>query len=181
MPTQVLKPAPGFLGMLDAQQMGRNPSRVTDEVLPNVDMLPFWMAQRHTIDTIIGANVIAPSGVATVGVLTVPDGEAWIPLRASVRGVVESLNAAYGLQLSTSFPARQSPQSASSNTSILATSPSFSTTVVDDQPVSLEYTWHRAEVRTAGSRFTGLLLYVNATGTTFNSNRFVLEYLAFPA
>jgi len=167
--------------MLDAQQMGRNPSLVTDEVLPSVDMLPFWMALRTTIDVITGPNVLAPAGSTTIGQFIVPENEVWIPLSLSVRGIVETINQAVNLRVQTSVPARQSPQSNQNTVHVLAHSPPGQTSLTDDWEASLTYTWKRAIVAIAGRRFTGSVANLAAGATTFNTTRASLEYLAFPA
>lgn len=180
MPTQVLKPAPGFLGMVDAQQMGRNPALITDEVLPSVDMLPFWMSQRGTMDVIIGPNVLAAATPTTIGTLIVPEGEVWIPLSASVRGTVNNINSTFGLRIQTSIPARQSPQSANNQVHYLLNSFPSATTLVANQEISLEYSWQQRVVWLPGRRVAGSITYL-AAGATFSSTRFSFEYLAFPA
>lgn len=79
MPTPIFTPPAGLLGLLGTKTLGQNPSLLSQEVSPSVELFPFWAyGQSYRRNTTISGTITVVGSVA-VGAL-VPQGKVWVPL-----------------------------------------------------------------------------------------------------
>jgi hypothetical protein len=78
----------GYLDALGLKTTGVNPPNTLDSVTPVVDMLPFYFGDNVDSETNLFTGVVSGTDVS----ISVPAGEAWIPLAASYNVIRDAVN-----------------------------------------------------------------------------------------
>jgi hypothetical protein len=182
MTTQVNKPAVGFLGMVEAKTMGKTPSIITNEVIPSVDMFPFWTMDRVTIDSITGPNLLDASPATILGNFQVPSAEVWIPIAMSLKWILETSGGTVECSLQCLRPPRVSEQGDASytNLELRHTDVLNNTSNVPNMQMALVYKWPMRTILSPGMRVRSRFHKMTG-GTTFNTVETVLHYISLPA
>lgn len=75
MPSPISRRPSGLLDLLLTQQQGKNPSTLLDDVLPVLEMRPFYAQDRLTVER--EALAVTASGIQATQI-DVPQGESWM-------------------------------------------------------------------------------------------------------
>lgn len=75
MPTTVNRVPFGLQDLLGNTGFGKNPGEFADTINPTLEMLPFWLGERHGVTA--KTSALTTRGEALI--ITVPDGKLWMP------------------------------------------------------------------------------------------------------
>jgi len=79
--TPIFTPPQGLQGFLGTKAVGQNPDRLRSEVSPQLDLMPFWMANfEWKLAAVLFTPVTSRGIIGANDSLRVPDKKFWIPL-----------------------------------------------------------------------------------------------------
>ena len=142
----------GLQDLLGSQNLGDNPSDLSLLVQPQVDMFPFWSAERLTV---IGNVTFSFSNSdAVLATFTIPDGEAWIPLHISAQAALASVGDSVRLEIQCKRFGNLAPGTPGPNISFtLASMAGLFTAISLDTIVALSFAYPLREVWPAGTQW----------------------------
>jgi len=93
--SQINRPPVGLQGLLGSQNFGQNPNDLAQQVLPIVDLFPFWSSQTLKFDKQTGTSAGGGSLIET----QVPTDKTWGVLSCAFALSMATLNLDYNMQI----------------------------------------------------------------------------------